>query len=230
MVDAPRAALTRRARAVLGRRLGFGALLLVAAAWIFGAIADDLVSGHWLNALDVEVVQWLHRHATPALTRAMLVWTNLHSTFAVAAYSAAVALAFALERSWRRLVLVVVAVGGGLALNALMKLAFRRVRPGFDDPLLTLSTYSFPSGHVAGSTIFYGLGVLWVFTRTRRLLWRALALAGAALAIGLVAFSRVYLGVHYPSDAAAAFAEGVAWLAICVGALAAFWREAPRVP
>jgi membrane-associated phospholipid phosphatase len=230
IVDAPRAAAASRARAGLGRRLGFGALLLVGAAWIFGAIADDVVSGHRLNELDAEVVQWLHRRATPALTWPMLVWTNLHSTLAVGAYSAVIALALALQRSWRRLALVVIAVGGGLALNVLMKLAFQRARPGFDDPLLTLSTYSFPSGHVAGSTIFYGLGVLWVFAQTRRPIWRALALAGAALAIGLVAFSRVYLGVHYPSDTAAAFAEGVAWLAICVGALAAFWRDAARSP
>ena len=119
-------------------------------------------------------------------------------------------------------------MGGGLALNVLMKLAFHRARPSFDDPLLTLATYSFPSGHVAGSTIFYGLAVLWVFARTRRALWRVLALAGAVLMIVVVAFSRMALGVHYLSDVAAAFAEGVAWLAICVSAFAAFWREAPR--
>jgi undecaprenyl-diphosphatase len=124
-------------------------------------------------------------------------------------------------------VLVVVAVGGGLAVNALMKLAFHRARPVFDDPLLTLSSYSFPSGHVAGSTIFYGLAVLWLFSHTRRPLWRALALATAVLVIVVVAFSRMVLGVHYLSDVVAAFAEGVAWLAICVGALTAFWREAP---
>ena len=229
-VDARRAAAVNPARAALGWRLGVGALLLVAAAWLFGAIAEGVAGGDRLTELDAEVAQWLHRHATPALTRTMLVWTNLHSTAAVGAYAAVAVLVLAVERSWRRLTLVVVAVAGGLALNVLMKLAFHRARPVFDDPLLTLSTFSFPSGHVAGSTIFYGLGVLWVFARTRRPLWRGLALVGAALAIAVVAFSRAYLGVHYLSDTAAAFAEGVAWLAICVGALAAFWREAPREP
>ena len=230
MVDAPQAAASR-ARLALGWRLGAGALLLVAAAWIFGAIARDVASGDGrLTALDAEVAQWLHRHATPPLTRAMLVWTHLHSTAAVGAYAAVAALALAMRRNWRQLALVVAAVGGGLALNVLMKLAFQRARPAFDDPLLTLATYSFPSGHVAGSTILYGLGVLYVFARTARPLRRALALAGAALAVALVAFSRVYLGVHYLSDVAAAFAEGVAWLAICVGALAAFRREAPLRP
>lgn len=229
-MDAASESPARSARAALGWRLGLGALLLIAAAWMFGAIAEDVVTSDRLTVLDGDVAQWLHRHAQPTLTRAMLVWTNLHSTIAVGAYTAIVALALALDRSWRRLTLVVVAVGGGLALNVLMKLAFHRARPVFDDPLMSLATYSFPSGHVAGSTIFYGLGVLWVFARTPRPLWRALALAGAALTILLVAFSRMYLGVHYLSDVGAAFAEGVAWLAICVGALAAFWRDAPRAP
>jgi undecaprenyl-diphosphatase len=208
----------------LALHLGLGALLLVVAAWIFGSIAEDVVTSDRLTVLDSEVAQWLHRHATPALTRAMLVVTNLHSTIAVGIYATAVALLLALRRQWRRLTLVVVAVGGGLAVNALMKLAFHRARPVFDDPLMTLSTYSFPSGHVAGSTILYGLVVAWVFTRTRSALRRALAIAAAALLIVLVAFSRMYLGVHYLSDVCAAFAEGVGWLAICIGALAAFWR------
>jgi undecaprenyl-diphosphatase len=136
----------------------------------------------------------------------------------------------AFKRQWRRLSLVVVAVGGGLALNVLMKLAFHRARPVFDDPLLTLSTYSFPSGHVAASTIFYGLLVAWVFTRRRSAALRALAIAAAVVLIALVAFSRMVLGVHYLSDVCAAFAEGVAWLAICIGALAAFWREKREQP
>src|SRR3982751_5113826 len=228
MTDAPRVPTAPRASAALGWRLGLGALLLVAAAWLFGAIAEDVVTSARRTVVDAQVAEWLHRHATPALTRAMLVWTNLHSTLAVGAYTAVVALALAFERRWRQLTLVILAIGGGLTLNVLMKLAFHRARPSFDDPLLTLSTYSFPSGHVAGSTIFYGLAVLWVFARTPSARWRALAVIGAALMILAVAFSRMYLGVHYLSDVSAAFAEGVAWLAICVAALAAFWREAPR--
>ena len=112
-------------------------------------------------------------------------------------------------------------MGGVLATNALMKLAFHRARPSFDDPFVTLATYSFPSGHVAGSTIFYGLVVAAVFARTTNARWRALAVA-------LVAFSRMLLGAHFLSDVLAAFAEGIAWLTISIGALAAFRRDAPR--
>jgi membrane-associated phospholipid phosphatase len=211
----------------LGTQLGAGALLLVLAAWLFGAIAEDVVSGDRLTLVDAAIAQWLHRHATAPLTNAMLLVTRLHSTVAVACYATLAGLWLWRRRDWRGLTTVFLCVGGGLALNALVKLAFHRARPVFDEPLLTLSSYSFPSGHVAGSTILYGLGVAWVFGRTRRAFWRALAVVGALAMIVLVAFSRMYLGVHYLSDVAAAFAEGVAWLAICLSALAAFWRRAP---
>jgi undecaprenyl-diphosphatase len=225
MTDAPQARTTRPERTAARRWLAAGALLLIAAALLFGILAADVTSGSRLTVIDAEVENWLHRHATPPLVAAMLAWTQLHSTFAVGAYAAVAALVLAFERRWRPATLVVVAVGGGLAVNALMKLAFHRARPSFDDPVLTLATYSFPSGHVAGSTIFYGLAVATVFARTTNPRWRALAVVGALLAIALVAFSRMLLGVHFLSDVVAAFAEGIVWLTLSFGALAAFWPD-----
>ena len=218
----------------LGQHLALGASMLLAAAWMFGAIAEDVVTGDRITLVDARITQWLHEHASAGLTRWMLLATDLHSTIAVSCYSAVVAICFVHARQWRRLVTLAVCMAGGLALNVAMKLAFHRARPVFDQPLLTLSSYSFPSGHVVGSTIMYGLAVAWVFTRTRRLAWRALAIGTAALAIALVAFTRLYLGVHYLTDVGAAFLEGVAWLALCGVALSEYWRRvdarAPRSP
>ena len=224
MSPPPLAASPRRELAL---RLGVGALALILAAWLFGAIAEDVVTSDRLTVLDVEVARWLRAHATPEVTRWMMLVTDLHSTIAVSCDSAAVGAALAWRRHWRHLVTLAVCVAGGLTVNVLMKLAFHRARPVLDDPLLTLTSYSFPSGHVAGSTLMYGLVVAWVFTRTQRRAWRLLALLAAAACIVLVAFTRMYLGVHYLSDVAAAFAEGVAWLALCLSALAVFWRRAP---
>ena len=227
-MSSPPDAASRRAELAL--RLGVGALLLIAAAWLFGAIAEDVVTSDRLTILDVEVARWLRAHATPAVTRWVLLVTDLHSTIAVSCYAAIVATALAWRRQWRRLATVFVCVAGGLTLNVLMKLAFHRARPVLDDPLLTLASYSFPSGHVAGSTLMYGLIVAWTFTRTRQPLVRAAVAVAAAGAITLVAFTRMYLGVHYLSDVVAAFAEGVAWLALCLSALTAFWGRAPLTP
>lgn len=194
--------------------------VFVAAVLVFAAIAANVVSGGRLTTLDADIAGWLHRHATPALTAFMRIVSDLDSTFAVACYATAIALFQATRQRWRRVATLVVCVGGVLALNVLIKNAFQRPRPTFDDPLLTLATYSFPSGHVAGSTVLYGLFVLWVFGRTPRLHWRVLAIDGALLVVALVALSRMVLGVHYLSDVAAAFAEGVAWLTLCVSVMA----------
>ena len=220
----------RSSRAGAGPHPGFGVLLPIAAIALFAAIAYAVFNGQALTALDIELSKWLHARATPAMTRSMLVITQLHSTYAIACYGVLAAVLLWSRHARRRSATVFVCIGGGLLLNGLVKLAFQRARPTFEQPILTLATYSFPSGHVAASTIFYGLGVAWVFERTRSVAWRSAALIVAGLAIAVVAFSRMYLGVHYLSDVAAAFAEGVAWLTLCLGGLAAFWRGTPRAP
>ena len=211
----------------LGLRLGVGAVVLVAAAWLFGAIAEDVFTGDRITLVDVAIADWLHRRATPAVTRWMLLVTDLHSTFAVAAYASLAGLWLAWQRRWQRLLTLALCIGGGLALNVAMKLAFQRARPKFDEPLLTLSSYSFPSGHVLASTLLYGLCLAWVFGRTSRLGWRLLATSVALAAIALVAFTRMYLGVHYLTDVGAAFLEGVAWLALCLIAMDRFRARSP---
>ncbi|MGH8796787.1 MAG: phosphatase PAP2 family protein, partial [Caldimonas sp.] len=127
------------ARARLGLQLGLGAALLIAAAWLFGAIAEDVVTGDALTRLDVELAQWLHQRATPGVTRWMLIVTTLHSTVAIACYSVIAAALAGAQRDWRRIVALAACIGGGLALNVAMKLAFHRARPVFEHPLLTLT-------------------------------------------------------------------------------------------
>jgi undecaprenyl-diphosphatase len=105
------------------------------------------------------------------------------------------------------------AVFGGILLNVVLKHLFLRPRPEWKDPLLTLTTYSFPSGHTMVATVFYGSLCAFVFSSVRDWRWRVLAVVVSALMISLVGFSRIYLGVHYLSDVLAAIAEGLAWLA-----------------
>jgi undecaprenyl-diphosphatase len=107
-------------------------------------------------------------------------------------------------------------VFGGMLLNALLKQVFMRPRPRFENPLLIISSYSFPSGHTMMATVFYGALCALFVTKVRD--WRARGLAAglSACLILLVGFSRIYLGVHYLSDVMAAIAEGLAWLAFSV--------------
>ncbi len=200
----------------LGLHLTFGAFVLIGATWLFGAIAEDVVTGAPLTRLDVTVAAWLHARATPHLTTGMLLITHLGSAWVVGS----VALLFGLSLLWRRqaywLLTLILTVPGGMVLNVLLKDAFNRARPHFTDPLVALSSYSFPSGHTMSATVLYG--VLTAYTVSTLQTWRrrVLAVLGAGFVILLVGFSRIYLGAHYLSDVLGAIAEGAAWLALCL--------------
>jgi membrane-associated phospholipid phosphatase len=218
----PEGALRRFLRArlsregVLGLQLTLGALVLLAAAWAFGGIAEDVVHSDPIVALDANLATWLHAHGTPTMTRTMRVVSWLHGIAAIGVLG----VLFALFLAWRRqrdwLLVLVLCLPAGMLLNSLLKLAFARVRPHFDDPLVVLSTWSFPSGHVAGATLFYGVLACYLVARSRGRGERIAIVAAAGLMVALVAASRMYLGAHWFSDVLAAFLEGIAWLALCV--------------
>jgi undecaprenyl-diphosphatase len=91
--------------------------------------------------------------------------------------------------------------------------------------MVTLNTYSFPSGHTAGATVFYGVLAAYLVSRRREPGLRVAIVAVAILAVVLVAISRMYLGAHYLSDVAAAAASSTAWLAVCLSSIHALVRH-----
>jgi undecaprenyl-diphosphatase len=202
-----------------GLHLTVGALILIGGSWLFGGIAEDVVHGDPLTVVDADVAAWFHAHAVPALTFVMMVVTNLHGTSGITVFSLIMTLYLVRIRAWDWLLALVLVVPGGMLLNVLTKHAFARTRPSFAEPLLTLTSYSFPSGHVAAATLFYGLLATFIIVRLEAWRWRVLVAQLAFLLIALVALSRVYLGAHYLSDVLAAFAESVAWLAFCLAAV-----------
>ncbi len=213
------------ARGYLWLQLTAGALLLIGASGLFGAIAEDVASGDALTLVDVRVAQWFHAHATPLLTRIALAVTQLHDTLPVLAATLALAAYLAWKRNWYGLIVLSLTVPFGMLINVLMKYSFHRIRPSFEDPLLVLSGYSFPSGHVAGATLFYGVVAALLVAQIVAWRWRVMIVLAAIALVLLVALTRIYLGVHYLSDVLAAFAEGVVWLTLCLTGTNAFWRH-----
>jgi membrane-associated phospholipid phosphatase len=110
-------------------------------------------------------------------------------------------------------------------LNVLLKYTYMRARPSFDDAILTLATYSFPSGHTAAATLLYGIIAAYLVCLTPRFGLRGAIVAGAVLMVALVGASRVYLGVHYASDVLAAVVESCGWLAVCITASSTLRRR-----
>jgi len=197
---------------------------LTAAGWfaffiagsIFLAIAWSVASRAPLISIDAKVAAWLHQHATPTLTLFLLGVTHANSTVGVAAYALLFAAVLAKLREWYWILTLGLAVGGGAILNLLLKFAYERARPHFDDPMVTLDSFSFPSGHTAGAVTFYGVVAAFLVSRTYGAGLRAAWIAGAVFAVMLVAFSRMYLGAHYLSDVVAAACSSTVWLVLCL--------------
>lgn len=206
-------------------QLAGGAALFVVAAWVFGGIAEDVVEKDPITVLDAELASWLHLNAFAPFTRFMLALSLVHGIAGICILTGL----FALYLLWRHdrywLLALVLAVPGGMLLNLLMKYAFHRERPRFDDSLVTLSTFSFPSGHTLAATVFYGMLAAYLVVRLPGTGARLAVLGTALLLIVLVAFSRMYLGAHFLSDVLAAVAEGIAWLSLCLMATATLQRR-----
>lgn len=212
-----------------GLHLTAGVLLMLVTGWAFASIADGVVRGSSIVRLDHEVSRWIQANHADWLTRFMFFITEWHGMAGVLSMTALVGLWFWRRRAHYWLATLMLAVPGGMVLNILLKLAFQRARPKVDEPLLTLITYSFPSGHASAATLFYGLLAAYlVRTESSRLVW-LLAVAGAASMVVLVSSSRVYLGVHYFSDVVAAIAEGGLWLTICITTISTLRRRRERL-
>jgi membrane-associated phospholipid phosphatase len=199
----------------LGLHLTIGMLVILAAGWWFGDIAEDVSRDAATRLLDDTITSWFQMHATPELTRSARIVTFFGSVIFLASASAVIAVVFAVRRWSYRLLAFALATGGGSLLNLLLKHFFHRQRPVLENPLVTLSSYGFPSGHTMGATIFYGVLALCVTYSIRSWARRLAVVCAAALIIGAIGLSRIYLGAHYFTDVIGAIAIGSAWLAFC---------------
>ncbi len=221
----PYRAIARRVQD-LGPTLTIGLLVLAAGGWAFGALAEEVAEGD--TGLDNRIADELHEHATRPLTEFFEAVTTLGNGIVLAGVAAIAAYLLARRRYYAEAVLMVLAYAGAQVLSFALKLAFRRDRPFFTDPLATLSTYSFPSGHATVSIAVYGALSL-VLVRRLTGPARVVCLAAAVLLVSLIGFSRLYLGVHFLSDVLAGFSVGLAWLALCVVVLDLHHRRRSRL-
>jgi membrane-associated phospholipid phosphatase len=197
----------------LGLHFTIGLVVILAAGWWFGNIAEDMSRHAATRVLDDSITAWFVAHGTPLLTMIARTITFFGSVGFLSSASFLTALVLARNRSFYRLLALFLAVGGGALLNLTLKHFFHRQRPVLENPLVTLSSYGFPSGHTMGSTIFYGVLALIVTYSIRRWSRRVLAGWAAAFVIASIGASRIYLGAHYFTDVIGAIAIGLAWLA-----------------
>ncbi|MDB5861905.1 MAG: phosphatase family protein [Ramlibacter sp.] len=199
----------------------------VVALALFALLLHEVLAQGVLTRFDSEVLLYFAAHRSGWLTSLALATSTLHQTVAVLAATALAAAVLAWRRRARWALLLLAVPTGMLANNAIKHLV-QRDRPTLDAPLVQLTTLSFPSGHAIAATLFYGALLLVLLAHQRRWPVRLAAAAFATAMILLVAFARIYLGVHYLSDVLAAICLGVAWLALWLAGLERWERRRYR--
>jgi membrane-associated phospholipid phosphatase len=186
------------------------------------AIAGTLILG-WLCQevwekeswqLDTSLLLNIHQWASPVLDRIMLSITSLGDPEFVVAIIILSAGWLLWRRQLAEVTILTLACLGALILNQGMKLLFTRPRPTLWPSLLHETSFGFPSGHALGSVVLYGL--LAYFYAVYRPHHAKRIYFCSALLIGSIGFSRLYLGVHYPTDIVAGYITGWLWLMTCI--------------
>ncbi|CAN5719788.1 phosphatase PAP2 family protein [soil metagenome] len=196
-------------------------LVLVGASWAFFEIADEPTGGR-IPSMDERILLAL-RHPENVADPIGPLWfeeavrdiTSLGSVAVLGLVTLAVLGFLSLRRKSQAIGLVLGATLGGQLLSSLLKHWIDRPRPEVVTPLMHASTASFPSGHAMLSAVVYlTLGALLArFLQSREL--RLYVLFVSILLTLLVGLSRIYLGVHYPSDVLAGWSIGLAWTLFC---------------
>lgn len=194
---------------------GVGTVFLILLSFLY---LSELVFAHVLDRLDQVIGHSVRSLRTTKLTTFFHWLTELGSglmeTLVFVLMSGLLFWGFQ-----KREVVLVLAfnLGGGWLLNHLLKEIYERERPSIPH-LVEVDSFSYPSGHAMVSMSFYGLlgYLLWSHWRTKRMWTSYLVIALTAVLIFFIGLSRIYLGVHYPSDVLAGFLAGTAWLIVSI--------------
>ena len=185
--------------------LAFAGVLLP--LWAFGELADEVREAQAFP-FDAPILGFAREMARDGFDRFFVVASRLGYAWGVVPFDLLLVLALGAMRKLREGLFAGVALAGSALLNLGAKQLFARERPSLWESIAPESSFSFPSGHAMGSmTLAMVLVLLCWHTR-----WRWLAVALATLFALLVGASRIYLGVHYPSDILGGFAAGIAWV------------------
>lgn len=219
-------------RAAVGVFLIAGVLVAGAGTAAFAGLAEVVREGS-LQPFDDSVMRWVAQHRIGWVERMLIEITALGTGTVVLSIVGVSAMFLWLTRHKYSSALLLASTLGGLIVNNVLKLIFMRERPQFFEWAAHASSSSFPSGHAMSAAIVYGT-VGYLAARLQRRRWaRWLTLTVAFVLIILICASRVYLGVHYPSDVVAGLVLGLAWAGFCMATLEALQvlgaRRSPQV-
>ncbi|MEO5949493.1 MAG: phosphatase PAP2 family protein [Candidatus Saccharimonas sp.] len=176
---------------------------------VFLKLAGEVIEKEPI-AFDTVIINWLHAHANPFLDSFFLVFTNIGGVIGIVTITILLVTYLLYKKQRRNSLLLVAGVGGAAVANLILKALFQRDRPSLFDPSVVETSFSFPSGHAMASSALI-LCVILIFWHTK---WRWLVTLIGAIVVLAISVSRLYLGVHYPTDIIAGWCASTAWVAI----------------
>lgn len=196
----------------------FAGLALAAGALVlFSWLAEEVFEGD-ARHFDEQVRAAVNGYSTPTLTAAMRGVTYLGSTAFVLSVCVGGAAAFYLMKWSRAAALLLITMAGAFVLNLVLKLLFRRARPNPFFGIAAPDSFSFPSGHTLLSFCLFGTLAVVIHRRVRSARARVAVWSAAAVLAILVGLSRIYLGVHHPTDVVAGYLAASVWVfAVALG-------------
>jgi len=176
---------------------------------VFSKIAGEIIEKEPIH-LDIEILHFIHSLSSPVLDHIFLFITTLGNVEYILPLSILI-LGFLIYKKQKMHALIFFfGVGGAAAANVILKLLFHRERPAFWQSLITETGYSFPSGHAMASSALV-LTLIVILWNTK---WRIASMIIGGLFILLIGLSRLYMGVHYPTDIVAGWSVSLAWVLI----------------
>ncbi|MGB8691348.1 MAG: phosphatase PAP2 family protein [Microcoleus sp.] len=191
------------------------------AMWGFATIAQEVLEKE-TYAFDTSILLDLRKLHTPLLDRVMLGFTFLGEPNLLLVICLSLVIILWVRKHRSSATTIAIAGAGGIGLNILLKQLFARARPQLWERTVDVRFYSFPSGHAMMSMVIYGLLSYFLASRFPR--WRVGIFSLTLVLIAAIGFSRLYLGVHWPTDIIAGYTAGLVWLISCILSLE-IWQQ-----
>ena len=201
--------------------------LTLGCASIFGWLADEVLEKEF-TSVNTSILLAIHAHRTATLDVLAFSFTDVGSIIGVSIIGSILVGALVRTKRYVDLWTFIAAIGGALLFVFTFKLLFHQIRPQVFAPLTTEIDFSFPSGHSLMSFAVWGFFAWWIVSIRPREKWRwGVAALGLMIAL-LVALSRLYLGVHWPTDVVAGMLIAFSWIGVCATGQRWFTRHARR--
>jgi len=207
--------LLKRVGKAIGSYYGIALLISVAGTFAFVELAEEVLEKEFTSMND-SILLAIHAHQSPWLETLAFFFTNLGSGIGITLMSLFMAVALYQKKRFIDLWVFIALIVGAALQVYFLKILFHQIRPRVFNPLAVETSFSFPSGHSLVSFCFWGFVGWWIVEQDHQDWWRwALGIVCLGIA-GCVALSRLYLGVHWPTDVLAGAFLAAGWLGACL--------------